>query len=326
MLKISVGGKGGGFCDGIARRDFIRIGAMGIGGLTTANLLEAEARAGIGSSHKAVINIFLPGGPPHQDMFDLKLDAPREIRGEFKPISTNVPGLQICEEFPRMARMMDKFTVIRSRVGAEGGHDAWQCQTGRGSKGNQPQGGWPSMGAVLSKLHGEVKPGVPPFVGLAPNCGHKQWGDPGTAGFLGPAHSPFLSNKDGNAKEDMKLNGLTIDRLGERKGLLDSFDTLRRDIDNTRALEGLDAFNQQALSMLTSNRLAEALNLDKEDPKLRERYGRGSAKKQADGSHKLLDDFLLFLAETLVFTKVDSRQVGVNICALVLVVLVIAQQ
>jgi len=192
-----------------------------------------------------------------------------------------------------MAKMMDKFTVIRSMVGAEGGHDAWQCQTGRGSKGNQPLGGWPSMGAVLSKLHGEVKPGVPPFVGLAPNCGHKQWGDPGTAGFLGPAHSPFLSNKDGNAKEDMKLNGLTIDRLGERKGLLDSFDTLRRDVDNTRALEGLDAFNQQALSMLTSSRLAEALNLDKEDPKLRERYGRGSAKKQADGSHKLLDDFLL---------------------------------
>ena len=93
MLKISAGGRGGGFCDGIARRDFIRIGAMGIGGLTTANLLEAEARASIGSSHKAIINIFLPGGPPHQDMFDLKLDAPREIRGEFKPISTNVPGL-----------------------------------------------------------------------------------------------------------------------------------------------------------------------------------------------------------------------------------------
>ena len=79
MLKISAGGRGGGFCDGIARRDFIRIGAMGIGGLTTANLIEAEALDGIGSSHKANINIFLPGGPPHQDMFDLKLDAPRAV-------------------------------------------------------------------------------------------------------------------------------------------------------------------------------------------------------------------------------------------------------
>ena len=105
MLKISAGGRGcGEFCDGIARRDFIRIGAMGIGGLTMANILEAEAKAGIGSSHKAVINLFLPGGPPHQDMFDLKMEAPREIRGEFKPISTNVPGLQICEEFPRIDR------------------------------------------------------------------------------------------------------------------------------------------------------------------------------------------------------------------------------
>ena len=129
MLKINAGNGSGDFCDGITRRDFIRIGAMGIGGLTMANLLEAEAQAGVGSSHKAVINIFLPGGPPHQDMFDLKMDAPREIRGEFKPIFTNVPGLQICEEFPLMAKMMDKFTVIRSIVGATGGHDAEQCMT-----------------------------------------------------------------------------------------------------------------------------------------------------------------------------------------------------
>ena len=244
-----------------------------MGGLSLPQILQAEESQGIKRGHKAIINIFLPGGPPHQDMWDLKPNAPKEIRGELKEISTNVPGIRIGELFPRMAKMMDKFTVIRSMVGAEGGHDAWQCQTGRGSKGNQPPGGWPSMGAVLSKLHGAVKPGVPPFVGLAPNCGHKQWGDPGTAGFLGPAHSPFLSNKDGNAKEDMKLNGLTIDRLGERKSLLDSFDTLRRDVDNTRAIEGLDVFNQQALAMLTSSRLAEALNLEKEDPKLRERYG-----------------------------------------------------
>jgi len=149
------------------------------------------------------------------------------------------------------------------------------------------------MGAALSKLHGSTKPGMPPFVGLAPNCGHKQWGDPGTAGFLGPAHSPFTPNKDGNAREDMSLKGMTIDRLGNRKSLLDSFDTLRRDVDTTRAIEGLDAFNQQAMAMLTSSQLAVALDLEKEDPKLRDRYGRGSKKKQSDGSHKLLDDFLM---------------------------------
>ena len=260
MLKISVGGKGGGFCDGIARRDFIRIGAMGIGGLTTANLLEAEARAGIGSSHKAVINIFLPGGPPHQDMFDLKLDAPREIRGEFKPISTNVPGLQICEEFPRMARMMDKFTVIRSIVGATGGHDAEQCMTGRSPR-NQPPGGWPSIGSILSKLKGPVKPDMPPFIGLSPKTGHIQWSDPGKAGFLGPAHAAFKPSAEG--KEDMTLNGITLERLNDRRKLLQSFDQLRRDVDNSGLIEGMDAYNQQAFGMLTSGKLAEALDIGK---------------------------------------------------------------
>ena len=290
MLKISAGGNGSGFCDGIARRDFIRIGAMGIGGLTAANLLEAEARAGTGSSHKAVINIFLPGGPPHQDMFDLKLDAPREIRGEFKPISTNVPGLQICEEFPRMSRMMDKFTVIRSIVGATGGHDAEQCMTGRSPR-NQPPGGWPSIGSILSKLKGPVKPDMPPFVGLSPKTGHIQWSDPGKAGYLGPAHAAFKPSAEG--KEDMTLNGITLERLSDRKKLLHSFDQLRRDVDNSCLIEGMDAYNQQAFGMLTSGKLAEALDLGREDVKLRDRYGRGSAKKVADGSHRLLDDFLM---------------------------------
>ena len=293
MTMIKILGDKYRFCDGVSRRSFLQVGGLTLGGLSLPQILNAEAQQGIRNNHKAVINIFLPGGPPHQDMWDLKPDAPKEIRGELTEISTNVPGIRIGELFPRMAKMMDKFTVIRSIVGAYGGHDAWQCQTGRDSKSNQPAGGWPSMGSALSKLYGSAKVGVPPFVGLAPNTGHKPWGDPGTPGFLGPAHSPFLPNKDGNAKEDMRLNGLTIDRLGNRKSLLNSFDTLRRDVDNKRMMEGLDAFNQQALAMLTSSRLADALNLEKEDPKLRDRYGRGTAKKQADGSHKLLDDFLL---------------------------------
>ena len=290
MLKINAGNGSGDFCDGSTRRDFIRIGAMGIGGLTMANLLEAEARAGGGSSHTAGINIFLPGGPPHQDMFDLKMDAPREIRGEFKPISTNVPGLQICEEFPRMARMMDKFTVIRSIVGATGGHDAEQCMTGRSNR-NQPPGGWPSIGSILSKLNGPVKPDMPPFIGLSPKTGHIQWSDPGKAGFLGPAHAAFRPSAEG--KEDMTLNGITLERLSDRKKLLQSFDQLRRDVDNSGLIEGMDAYNQQAFGMLTSGKLADALDLEKEDVKLRDRYGRGTAKLQADGAPKLLEHFLL---------------------------------
>src|SRR5437867_9223585 len=107
------------FCDGITRRNFLRIGALGLGGLALPQLFQAEAASGIRRSHKAIIMVYLPGGPPHQDTFDLKLDAPSEIRGEFKPIKTNVPGIEICEHLPLMAKMADKLAFVRSVVGAE---------------------------------------------------------------------------------------------------------------------------------------------------------------------------------------------------------------
>src|SRR5436190_5331298 len=149
------------FCDGISRRNFLKIGALGLGGLALPQLLEAETQAGIGKSHKAIIMIYLPGGPPHQDMFDLKLDAPSEIRGEFKPIKTKVPGIQICEYLPRMAGMMDKLVAIRSMVGAEDNHYDYQCMTGR-LKRTEPPGGWPTFGSVVSKLLGPADSAVPP--------------------------------------------------------------------------------------------------------------------------------------------------------------------
>ena len=210
---ITIKGQKYRFCDGLSRRGFLQIGGLAMGGLSLPQILRAEEQQGIRRGHKAIINIFLPGGPPHQDMWDLKPNAPKELRGEFNEISTNVPGIRIGDQFSRMAKMMDRFTIIRSMVGANGRHDAWQCQTGRANFGNQPPGGWPSVGAVLSKLHGPAAEGVPPFVGLAPDCGHKEWGDPGPQGFLGPAHSPFLPAKAGGVREDMKLNGINLDRL-----------------------------------------------------------------------------------------------------------------
>src|SRR6187549_620438 len=113
MLTIH-GKSNGPFCDGVSRRDFLRIGGLALGGLSLPQILRAEAQLGIRRSQKAVIMIFLPGGPAHQDMFDLKMDAPSEIRGEFKPIPTSVPGIQICEHLPKLAKMMDKFTLICS--------------------------------------------------------------------------------------------------------------------------------------------------------------------------------------------------------------------
>ena len=164
------------FCDRISRRNFLKIGALGLGGLTLPQILAAEAKAGIRHSHKAVIMIFLPGGPSHQDMFDLKMDAPMEIRGEFKPIKTNVPGIQICEHLPLLAKSMDKLVIIRSMVGAEDNHYAFQCLTGRHMR-NGPPGGWPCLGSVLSKVEGPVSKEMPPFVGLSPKMGHMPWAD-----------------------------------------------------------------------------------------------------------------------------------------------------
>ncbi len=180
-----------GYCDGVTRRDFLRIGGLALGGLSLPGLLRAESQAGVRRSHKAVIMIFLAGGPPHQDMFDLKPDAPDGIRGEFRPIPTNVPGLDICEYMPRLARMMDKFAVIRSMVGAGGDHSAGQCLTGYKDMVSKAQGGRPSLGSVVSQLQGPVHPDVPPFVGLSPRTGEPRWGNPGDPGYLGLAHAPF---------------------------------------------------------------------------------------------------------------------------------------
>src|SRR6266540_99767 len=141
------------FCDGVSRRNFLKIGALGLGGIALPDLFRAEAASGIRRSHKAIIMIYLPGGPPHQDTFDLKLDAPSEIRGEFKPIRTNVPGIEICEHLPLMAKMADKLAFVRSIVGAEDNHYDYQCLTGR-LKRTEPPGGWPSIGSVISKLQG----------------------------------------------------------------------------------------------------------------------------------------------------------------------------
>ncbi|HIL71304.1 MAG TPA: DUF1501 domain-containing protein, partial [Verrucomicrobia bacterium] len=279
------------FCDGMSRRNFLKIGGLALGGLSLPEILKAESTSKGGKTQKSLIMIFLPGGPPHQDMFDLKMDAPSGIRGEFQPIRTNVPGIHICELFPRLARLMDKLAIIRSVTGASGDHDAYQCMTGHPPRKNLPPGGWPSIGSVVSHQQGPVNDSIPPFIGLAPKMGEMRWADPGRAGFLGPAYAPFQPN--GAGKDDLVLNGITLDRLQDRKSLLTSFDQFRRETDASGTMEGLDTFTQQAFGVLTSSRLAEAMDLEKEDPKLRDRYGRGSAKNRADGGPKLLDQFLL---------------------------------
>jgi len=280
------------FCDGVSRRNFLKIGALGLGGLTLPQLFAAEARAGVtaGKSHKAVIMIFLPGGPAHQDIFDMKPDAPAEVRGEFKPIRTNVSGIEICEHLPRLAGMMDRMALIRSIVGATGGHDAIQCLTGRTHR-NMPPGGWPCMGSVVSKVQGPLNPYIPASVGLSPPMGHPEWADNGSPGFLGTSHTPFKPS--GAGKDDMVLNGVTLDRLTDRRALLGSLDKFRRDVDSSGMMQGLDTFNEQAFGVLTSSKLAAALDLANEDPKTVERYGKGDPRNRDDGGPRLTSNFLV---------------------------------
>jgi hypothetical protein len=290
MITIS-GRARGGFCDGVSRREFLKLGGLAMGGLTLPQLLAAEAQAGTGRSHKAVIMVFLAGGPPHQDMVDLKPNAPSELRGEFKPIPTNVPGIYICEHMPRLAQIMDKVAIIRSIVGCKDEHTAYHCMTGYPESVGVRQGGRPSIGALLSKLKGPVDPAVPPFVGLQPRMKEMRWANPGEPGYLGLAHAPFMPFRSETVK--LSEQGITIDRMNSRKALLGHLDDLRRDLDRSGAIEGMDSFSRRAFDMLTSSKVLDALDVTKEDPRLRQKYGIGDMKNVDDGPPCCMDQFLM---------------------------------
>lgn len=292
MLTI-LGRSIGGFCDRVSRRSFLRIGTLAAGAtsLNLADVLRAEDGKPQGR-HKSVINIFLGGGPPHQDLWDLKMDAPAEIRGEFRPIDTNVPGIQICEVFPKLAARMDKCAIIRSIVGATGQHDAWQCVTGWPARELQFLGGHPSIGSVATKVLGPVDPSVPAFVGLAEKTQHVPWSDPGAPGFLGPAFGCF--RPEGQGLADMRLNGISVEKLDDRKQLLASFDRMRREVDGRGMMTGIDSFNQLAFNVLTSSKLLEALDLSKEPAEVRARYGDGKPYQfQYDGAPTVNEQLLM---------------------------------
>ena len=257
-------------CDRLPRREFLSIGSLALGGLSLPQLLKAERLGNQRPSHKSVIMIYLTGGPPHQDMVDVKPDAPVEIRGEFKPIATSLPGVQLSELMPCTAAMMDKFAIIRSLVGAEDRHSSFQCVTGHTFRGQQPQGGWPEIGSVLSKLKGPVDASMPPAIDLSMKMAHDPYNLPGS-GFLGMAHTPFKPSGDGMA--DMVLQGITRERLSDRGRLLAGLDQWRRKVDQSSSARNLDEFTEQALGILTSSRLVEALDLEREDQRTRERYG-----------------------------------------------------
>ncbi len=272
------------FCDGVSRRNFLKIGSLAALGTSASwslpDILRAQSQSG-SKSPKSVIMIYLVGGPPHQDMFDLKPEAPKEVAGPWRPIATSVPGMNICEAFPKLAAMADKLTVIRSLVGNQADHDAIQVFNGRNPRNPKPSGGWPQFGSLVSKVQGAAVPTSPPYVSLCYTCTHGPYNEPGP-GFLGSAQAPFRPM--GPTKDDMVLNGVTLERLADRRSLLKSVDLLKREIDATTMMTGIDTFTEQAMGVLTSSKLAEALDLSKEDPRTVARYGTGDPKIMMDGN------------------------------------------
>ena len=270
------------------RRHALVAGAIGLG--TLADLLRADAKGGVKSSVKSIINIHLDGGPPQHDTIDPKPDAPAEIRGEFRPIATKIPGFHISELMPKIAGIADKFAFIRSLVGSAGAHDAFQCQSGFHEKELKSVGGRPAVGCVVGKLRGSSDDPVPAFVDLMQ--GRPLVRNSARPGFLGPSLAPFRPDiskmfareLEPEMKEEVarkgkqstiQLNfaeGLTAQRLSERTQLLAGFDDLRRDLDTTGGMDALDRFGRQAVNILTSGRLADALDFGKEPAKNLARY------------------------------------------------------
>jgi uncharacterized protein (DUF1501 family) len=253
------------FCDGLNRRSFLKIGAFGAG-LALSDLLRLKAQANPGAarptSAKAAIMIYLPGGPSHLDMYDLKPEAPAEYRGEFRPIATNVPGIRICEHMPRQARLFDKLAVVRSLVSV-GEHSDSEVMTGYSENVNRTVH-HPSFGSVVSRLRGNERSDIPPFVslrGLTAGC---------EPGYLGVANRAFTP--DGPGLSNLALNGVTTQRSAERRDLLQQFDSVRRDLDASGTMRGLDTFAARAFDMIASGATRQALDLNREDPRSRDRY------------------------------------------------------
>jgi hypothetical protein len=275
------------YCDGVSRRSFLKVGALAMGGLSLPSILRAEQQSG-SRSHKAVIMVYLSGGLSHHDTFDLKPDAPDEIRGEFRPIATNVNGIQISEHLPRLGRMMDKLAVVRSIVGLRDEHSSFHTVAGFPMDITRRENK-PNACSVISRVLGRTDPVIPAYVDLFPTMQHRPYNIPGP-GFIGPAHAGAKVEND--QINLMRLADLSQQDLQSRRQLLDSVEQMRRMLD-AGALDRMDISYRQAFEVLTSNRLVDALDLTKEARATREMYGFGSSRHQGDGAPLWNDQLLV---------------------------------
>ncbi len=255
------------FRGNLSRRDVLQVGSLSVAGLTLADILRSQA---LGAQEpvrpKSVIMIWMRGGPSHIDSFDMKLDAPAEVRGEFNPISTNVPGIEICEYMPSLAGVMDKLAIIRGiRSNDLGDHTPHYIITGSPDRGKRP-----AFGGIVSHLKPRTD-GLPPYVSLM----YKSPGLYDNEGpvYLGNAHRPFVPKSEGMANLSLSRD-VSLERLGDRRRLLGAFDAFHAEADYCAAMSGIDTFTQKALEMVTSPKARDAFDVSREPAEAHARYGK----------------------------------------------------
>jgi hypothetical protein len=256
------------FCDRVNRRDFLRVGALGIGALTLADVLRLRAQSDQPRKPRAIIMVCLAGGPSHIDMYDLKPEAPTEYRGEFKPIHSNVPGFDICEHMPLQAGIADKLALVRTVQYVEPmQHELQEVYTGHIKAAKRP-----AFGSVVSRFKpAELgDPHMPAYVSLDYSERTTDYESPE---YLGAAHRPLHVSGTAGVRNLGLLDGITRARLDDRESLLKSFDSYRKEIDIKREGQDMDAYTARALDIITSPRVRQAFDLNREPDKIRERYG-----------------------------------------------------
>ncbi|QDU46637.1 hypothetical protein Mal52_51590 [Symmachiella dynata] len=282
MLQVDMGNTEK-YCDGMSRRSFVQLGVAGMATAGLADVLRAKETAAEGQRDRSVILLWLDGGPGHLDLYDLKPEAPAEIRGMWNPIPTNVPGFEISELFPQQAKIADKFSIVRSLHHGTGDHFAgghrMLTSKAMGVSGGNKSGKFPSLGSVITRELGAKNPGMPSYISVpvASSIGLR----PGYFGgnWLGVQHDPFQTGGDPN-KDKFKVKnlnlakGLSLTRLEDRRGLLTQLDTIPRNVEKTATFDAMDRFDKNAFEFVSGKSAREAFDLSREDPRIRDLYGR----------------------------------------------------
>lgn len=272
--------------DGMSRRRFLQVGALGTTGLALPELLRRRAQGNDKAPRpKSIIVICLQGGPSHIDLWDMKPDAPVEFRGEYRPMRTKVPGIDLCDQMPLQASITDKLAILRGVRFIENNHDLSEVYTGLPRPANRP-----AFGSIMSRFLPQ-RTEMPRYVALSPNFYERPL-------YVGAAHHPFALK--GPGVESLELaQDLTLDRLQDRRGLLKAFDALRRDIDHRGEMASQDTFTQQALNIITSKRVRDAFDISLESEKVRQLYGDPRATYRYGNSDERWDSHAFLLARRL---------------------------